>query len=340
MTASEDTGATIWYDGALLTVEGKGWQATESFYDRLPAKAKGMVPDGVWGLSRASAGICIRFATDASSLQVRWSLTESELSMHHMPATGKSGVDLYGRDPAGNWTFLGNGRALQMSNTASFETRSASECLLYLPLYNGVTAVAIGISKDNRLAPPPASVRDRRKPIVFYGTSITQGGCASRPGLAYTAIVGRKLDVPVINLGFSGSARMEPELADLLAELDPSVYVIDSLWNMSPAQVAERIEPCVRKLRRAHPETPILLAEDSNVWGTTPTEKGRVLRSVHEKLTSEGIKRLAFLSNEEMLETDGEGTVDGCHPNDLGMMRHAAAFVKALSGFKAELGLR
>ena len=120
-------------------------------------------------------------------------------------------------------------------------------------------------------------------------------------------------------------------MADLLVELDASVYVLDSLWNMGSGTVTERIESCVRKLRKAHPDTPILLPEDSNVWNVTPTEKGRLLRAVHKKLTKEGVRRVYFLSNEKMLGTDREGTVDGCHPNDLGMMRHAAAFAKALA---------
>ncbi len=166
---------------------------------------------------------------------------------------------------------------------------------------------------------------------MFYGTSITQGGCASRPGMASTAIVRRELDVPVVNLGFSGNGRMEPEMADLLAELDPAVYVLDCLWNMRPAEVSERVAPFVRTLRTARPDTPILLVEDSSVRNTTPTEKGTILRRIHEELTTEGIGNLHFLSNRDMLGTDGDGTVDGCHPNDVGMIRQAAVFTKSLA---------
>ncbi len=136
---------------------------------------------------------------------------------------------------------------------------------------------------------------------------------------------------PVINLGFSGSGRMEPEMAELLAELDPSVYVLDCLWNMSPDLVSTRIEPFVKTLRAAHPDTPILLAEDCSVRNVCPTEKGTILRKIYEKLTAEGIQNLYFLSNEGMLGDDTEGTVDGCHPNDLGMMRQAEVFAQALA---------
>jgi len=158
-----------------------------------------------------------------------------------------------------------------------------------------------------------------------------QGGCASRPGMAATAITGRELDIPVINLGFSGSGKMEPEMAGLLGELDPSAYVLDCLWNMDARMVKERVEPFVRALRRAHPETPIFLAEDSSYRNVTPTEKGRIVNSIYEKLAKEGMKGLYWISNRGMLGADSEGTVDGCHPNDLGMMRQAEVFVRDLA---------
>jgi len=321
---------TLWYDCKLLQIDGKGWVDTESFYDRLPEKARKTAPTNVWILSHNSAGICVRFKTDAASVKVRWKLLNKNLALPHMPATGVSGVDLYARDKSGRWCFVKNGRPIAVSNVASFNLTSAEEYMLYLPLYNGVKSVEIGLDKKSTVSKPAASTS---KPIVFYGTSITQGACASRPGMAATAIVGRRLDIPVINLGFSGSAKMEPEMADLLSELDPAVYVIDCLWNMNnldPNEVSQRAGPLVRKLRTAHPDTPILLVEDSNFKNITPTPKGYILRSIYEKLKKQDIKNLYFLSNESMLGKDGEGTVDGCHPNDLGMMRQADVFIKAL----------
>lgn len=323
-------GTNVWYDGTLLAIEGKGWTNVAAYYDRLPADAQSNVTAAVWGLSHDSAGMCLRFSTDASRIQVRWSVLKANLAMPHMPATGVSGVDLYGRDESGVWRFVGNGRPTAVSNCAAFGVKAGADHVLYLPLYNGIQSIQIGIPGGRILSSPGKSDGPRGRPVLFYGTSITQGGCASRPGLATPAIVGRELDVPVINLGFSGSGRMEPAMAKLLAELDPSVYVLDCLWNMDAALVSERVEPFVRELRKARPDTPILLAEDSSVRNVTPTEKGRILRSIHEKLVNEGMKGLHFLSNADMLGNDGEGTVDGTHPNDLGMMRQAAVFVKAL----------
>ena len=335
-TANADD-KTVWVDCKNLVVEGKGWTETQSFYDRLPAKAEGKVTPSVWGLSHHSAGMCVPFTSDAPSIQVRWTLLPNgSLSMPHMPATGVSGVDLYSQDnQSGRWSFVANGRPAAVTNTAKFTPPAGQPCLLYLPLYNGVTSVEIGIPQGSTLAGSDPAAIKHRKPIVIYGTSITQGGCASRPGLAFPAIVGRQLNTPVINLGFSGSGQMEPAMAELLADLDPSAYVLDCLWNMSPELVSTRVEPFVKTLRAARPETPIWLAEDCSIRSVCPTEKGSILRTIHQKLTAAGVQNLHFLSNQGMLGDDTEGTVDGCHPNDLGMMRQADVFAKALSSVLA-----
>jgi hypothetical protein len=325
-----DDGQTLWYDCKDLAIEGKGWTDTLSYYDRLPARAHGRVPEDVWTFSRCSAGLCVYFAADAPSVQVRWTLRNEMLAMLHMPATAVSGVDLYRRNEAGQWRFWGNGRPDAPVNAVTFSPPAGSECLLYLPLYNGVKSVVIGIPKYRTLRTPATEAIRRRKSIVFYGTSIVQGGCASRPGMAAAAVVGRALDVHVINLGFNGCGRIEPEVADLMAELDPSVFVVDCLWNVQPELVATRAAPFVGRLRASRPSTPILLAEDSSFQSVSPTPRGRVLRGIFETLVAAGDTNLHFLSNQDMLGSDGEGTVDGCHPNDLGMLRQAAVFSKAL----------
>jgi len=326
--------STLWYDCKDLLIEGKGWTDTQSFYDRLPAKAEKLVREPVWGLSHNSAGICARFNTDAKSIQVRWTVTSENLAMGHMPATGVSGIDLYAKEKDGKWWFKPShkNRIKATTNTATFDLPGDEEYMLYLPLYNGVKSIEIGIDKENTISKP--DLVKCQKPIVFYGTSITQGGCASRPGMATPAIVGRRLGIPIINLGFSGSARMEPEVADLLAELDPEIYVIDALWNMNQgddADKAKRADTLVRKLRAAHPTTPIVLVEDSSYRNITPTPKGLVLRAAYEELVRQGVENLYFLPNESMLGEDGEGTVDGCHFTDLGMMRQAEVFIKILT---------
>jgi lysophospholipase L1-like esterase len=317
----------VWYDATLLGIEGKGWLNTESDYDRLPLTAKEIVREPVWELSHCSAGISVRFATNAETLNVRWTLTNKDLDMPHMPATGVSGIDLYAMDITGNLMFCANGRPTDVSNAALFTLPASNQYVLYLPLYNGVNELEIGIPREMRLSKFEES--DLKDAIVFYGTSITQGGCASRPGMAATSIVSRRLNTPVINLGFSGNGQMDIELAELLCEIDPAMYVLDCLWNMSSDLVMERVEPFIKRLRTIRPSTPIILVEDSSIRNV-PTPKGDILRRIYAKLKAEGDENLYLLPNTGMLGEDWEGTVDGVHPNDLGMARQAAVFTKYL----------
>ncbi|NLB55348.1 MAG: hypothetical protein GX811_06205, partial [Lentisphaerae bacterium] len=238
-----------WYDAKSLTVEGKGWDDTEEFFDRLPARSKEVVRDEVWTLSKHSAGISLHFSTDATSLAVRW---DGCKAMHHMPATGVSGLDLYvwhGK----KWRWLAVGIAIkQINENQLFIDLPAKErkFILYMPLYNSIHTVELGVPGGATIkASPPR----RKKPIVFYGTSITQGGCASRPGMCYTGIIGRALNRPTINLGFSGNGRMDPEVVDLLCELDPAAYVLDTLPNMNADTVRQFTEDGVRKLLATRP---------------------------------------------------------------------------------------
>ncbi len=332
-TVSEPN-ALHWQSVSPAQVEGMGWRdGTAAPFDRLPARAEQTVPPAVWRLARHSAGLHYDFVTDAPRLSVRWSLTSEELAMPHMPATGVSGVDLYSRPgPGAAWRLVGNGRPSQQNdNVANFTlTGERREYRLYFPLYNGVTKMEVGLPEGHSLAPAPGTDATARRPVVFYGTSITQGGCASRPGMAFPSIVGRQLNRPVINLGFSGNGKMEMALADLLCDLKPSVIVLDCLRNMSIAQVEERVEPFVRRLRRQFPDTPILLAEEPSLALPPESDRGKIVRETVEKLQKEGMTGLHYLPMRYALGDDGEGTVDTVHPNDLGMMRMAEAFVAGL----------
>ncbi|MEA1997567.1 MAG: SGNH/GDSL hydrolase family protein [Gemmatimonadota bacterium] len=317
-----DSASTRWYDVLLLGVEGRGWTATEDYYDRLPAKAKGVVRDPVWSLSRNSAGLCVRFLTDAGSISVSW---DGGGGMPHMPATGRSGVDLY-MEVDGEWRFRAVGKPDVEWTTKTLSGKlpgKETRYILYLPLYNSVTKVEIGIPEGAVIAGVP---RPEGKPIVFYGTSITQGGCASRTGMAYPAILGRRLDRETINLGFSGNGRMEPEVAALLAELDPAVYVIDCIPNVGE-KIGELTGPLVRVIREKHPDTYILLVEDVRPWDE---KANRELRAAYRRLLAAGDKNVFLLKGRGMIGDDGEALVDGRHPSDLGFQRMADAFEPVL----------
>ncbi len=331
----------VWHDVRQLELEGQGWADIKAPYDRLPAKAEGVVRPAVWGLSRHAAGLCVRFVTDATALHARWSLTSDRLALPHMPATGVSGLDLYVRDGAGRWQWLAVGRPTAQTNAAQLIgglSPGKREFLLYLPLYNGVSAVEVGVPKGATLTKGPSRPPERQRPIVFYGTSITQGGCASRPGMVHTAILGRRLDRPIINLGFSGNGTMDLEVARLLAELDAAVFVIDCLPNMVAKQVEERAEPFVRTLFRARPKTPVLLVEDRTYTNAHAFESQRqrhvasraALRKVHDLLDLHKAGGVHYLAGDKLLGDDSEATVDGSHPTDLGFQRQADAFEKAL----------
>ena len=184
-----------------------------------------------------------------------------------------------------------------------------------------MSELRLGVEEGARIGPAAERPAERRLPIVFYGTSITQGGCASRAGMCHPAMVGRWLDRPVINLGFSGSGKMEPELATLLGELPAALFVLECLPNMTTSMVGERVAPFVLALRQAQPTTPILLVE-SPLGG--PDNPGNVaLRRVFAELDVDGVHALYFVRGGELLAGRENGTVDGVHPTDLGFSRMA-----------------
>jgi hypothetical protein len=331
----EESTEVSWHDVRDWGVEGKGWaeSETEKYFDRLPARAKGVVRDPVWNLSRHSAGMLARFHTDASEIWVDYEVTSPSLAMPHMPATGVSGVDLYGEDEQGRWSWLAVSRPTQVRTQAQLITGLAPGprgYTLYLPLYNGTESLKVGVPPGSEFA----AIQPREeKPIVFYGTSITHGACASRPGMPHPAILGRRLGRPTVNLGFSGNGKMEPEVGALLAELDPAVYVIDCLPNMIGSEVAERTVPLVNQLRTAHPDTPILLVED-RTYANTPflplrqqrhRESRAAFRAAYESLLQAGQTKLGYIDGETLLGSDRDDTTDGSHPSDLGFFRQAEA---------------
>lgn len=332
-----------WHDISAWGVEGRGWDDVESYYDRLPAKAHGMVRPAVWDrLSHHSSGMCVRFVTDAPAISARWRLRFPDLALPHMPATGVSGLDLYTRADKLLWRWAGVGKPERQNNDSCLVTGldpGRREYMLYLPLYNGVERVAVGVDKNAFIAPAPPRRASRRRPICFYGTSITQGGCASRPGMAYPAIIGRRLDWPFINLGFSGNGKAEPEMAELLAELDPALYVLDCLTNMDEESVAERIEFMVKTLRAGHPLTPIVIVECVRRTNEGVVAEKRNIASVrtlamHEafdRLIAQGVERLYVVREERLTGSDGEGTVDSMHATDLGFSRMADALTPVLN---------
>ncbi len=327
------TNGVMWIDGEKLPLEGKAFADTTRYYDRLTEKVTTNVNAGVRGMRSHSAGLQFRFKTSSKKLIFKWLPLNSGLAMHHMPATGMSGIDVYAQGADGVWRYVKTGLIYDAVKGGKLEIpwTPGAPCLVNLPLYNGVKSFTLGIETNATIAALPPRASGISRPVVFYGTSITHGGCASRPGLAFVNIVGRKLDVPVVNLGFSGSGKMELEMSEHLARIDASCYVLDCLWNMrSSGMVKERYEPFIRNLRALRANVPILMAERYEFTNASPDENDVFIRKLYEKLIAEGWKNLYYLPKTGMMPADAEGTVDAVHPNDLGMMTLADGFGKAL----------
>lgn len=334
-----------WYDplhegnkSAVSFIQNQGWNEDGGNYNRLPLRAQGKVSDKVWSLSRESAGLSVCFKTNATDIQVRYKVTGAH-SMPHMPATGISGVDLYRHIDQGfcfgSYSF-GDTIYYSYHIDRGNAIGSEQEYTLYLPLYNGVKCLEIGVPQQNVLTFIPAVIR---KPVVLYGTSIAQGACASRPGMAWGNIVNRWLDIPVINLGFSGNGKLEQEVLDFICEQDAAVFILDCMANMgdySKEEIEERVKKAVHRIR-SHHDAPILLVEHAGYSnGTTNrlqfdtyTRCNHAQAEAFRQLKKEGVKQIFYLSHEE-LALNPDSWVDYVHPSDFGMIQQAEAVRKKL----------
>ncbi|MBI4978259.1 MAG: SGNH/GDSL hydrolase family protein [Spirochaetes bacterium] len=319
-----------WYDIRDWGVEGKGYDDTLRYYDRLPPKAESMVPKVVWDLSRTATGMCAWFETDASEIHAKWVLGSPQINEMNFPAAGFSGLDLYA-DDNGSLRWAGAGHLVKdqrpeqclISGMAGNNRRYC----IYLPIRNPLESAAIGIPKGSRFTPVPPR---KSKPVVFYGTSIVHGAYASHSGMIHPSIIGRRLHTPVINLGFSGNAKMERALAELIAEIDASVYVIDALPNMDMALVQERADVFMRTLHKLRPHIPAVYIEDrplTNWWLRPATiisqeAKWREFRRIYDNVRADG-GYMHYIEGRALFGTDCEASLDTSHPSDLGFMRMA-----------------
>lgn len=338
----------VYTDARELSLIGQGFETAEG-YTRLPENLKGKVRDAVWDLGQNSAGLAIRFRSNSSCIGARWTLLNN-FSMAHMAGTGIRGLDLYALDGKGNWRFVGTAQPNGKESANIFVRRmngEEKEFLMYLPLYDGVVKLEVGVDSTAYIAKPQESVLtgvEGKKPVVFYGTSITQGGCVSRPGMAYPAIVSRKLQRDAVNLGFSGNGRMDRVMADEIAGIDACAYVIDCLPNCTQEIVKDSTEYFIGKIARTHPQVPVYMVSNPPfpyVWVDARDKKdledeNALWYALYEKLKKEGCSNLQYINVYdgkwgEFLGGDEEETVDGVHLTDTGAMRLAEIFCKELS---------
>lgn len=310
-----------------LRLEGFAWKNQNPFY-RLPETfTEADVSSGALALAHHTAGGCIRFRSDSARIMIRAELDYiSDLS--HMPRTGSAGFDSFQRN--GDETFIYNltvfPNALQTKiNTLCGVNRQGGTCewQLNLPLYAGVRKIEIGIEPDSSLFVP--SRHKTASPILFYGSSITQGACASRPGNAYSSLLCRRLDVEQINLGFSGSAKGETAIAKAIAKLNLSAFVFDYDHNSpNPEHLKATHESFFQVIRAEQPELPIIILSKCNFtnWGDD-AQRRSVIRKTCENAWASGDRNVFFVDGESLFQHDMRDccTVDGTHPNDLGFFR-------------------
>ena len=322
-----------------LTILGRPLP-NQTTYQRFPDSLASLLRKPVWQLSTNSTGIAVYFESNSTSISAKWK-TGDKTNFPHVAATLVKGVDLYALDN-NQWYYVGIGKPnnpiYQDAAIIKGLDGSTRQFLMYLPDYETTDSLLIGIDSTSFIQHVTSSVFANKKPIVFYGTSIVQGASAMRSGMAYPAIIERGLQTETINLGFSGNGQLEIILADIMAKIDASCYVIDCGPNLSPELAAERTLPFLQRLRKNKPTAPILLVAQIE-YPTTRfvSSVDQKVKKVNEvflnsfnQLKKEGDKNLFFLPSQGIIGEDGEGTVDGVHLTDLGFYRIAGAIKKKL----------
>ena len=333
-----------WYEPKF--VEGICMLDSSNIFHRLPISMKDSVRKPVWDLSENTAGEFIHFKTSATEISVKYTLASNIFSMPHMPSTGVSGLDLFALDVNGNWNWA-PGR-YHFGDTCSYVFKnlflaknhtSVVDFYLYLPLYNSVKWLSIGVNEKDSFV---FARKRKEKPIVAYGTSILQGAVASRPGLAWTNILQRNIGRTVINLGFSGNGRFEKPIFDLMARVDAEMYILDCMPNLTKGYTEEdiknRVQYGVDKLREKNRNVPILFTEHAIGYAPYFMDTARmneyhhsslVIEKIFHELQDSGMKNIYLLTDKE-IGFDINSTTEGLHPNDIGMMKYAVAYEKKI----------
>jgi len=349
MTLNEaDADGIIWLDPREVPFKLSGfeWIQEDNIYRRLPVRPDWEIRDAVDQLANHTAGGQIRFRSNSKKILIRVELREKS-GMYHMPATGQSGFDLYMKDGevqryVRTTRFPADTISYQVELLDS-DQKQMRDFTLNFPLYNGVNSVLVGIEAQSRIRTPKPFSRPGK--IVIYGTSITQGGCVARPGMAYSNILSRKLDVAFVNLGFSGNGRGEPALAHLINQISGTSFIILDYEANAGNTIFNTLDPFVAILREKHPDTPILIMSKiryaSEPLGSPADKELMSRRDFQRNLVDEkrisGDKNIYFLDGSEILGDDyDECTVDGTHPTDLGSARIADALLPAIEEILAK----
>lgn len=329
----------VYHDARQFPLFGSVVPVEDGFV-RFPDSLKSQVKrEFLYTLGTNTAGMSIRFSSDATSLGAKW-LSTIELEMNHMTPVGIRGLDLYTLDDNNEWTFVNSVRPecnKKESNASiiSGMEKKMREYLLFMPLYDGIDSLYIGVDSNAVIHAPKVNLPVREKPIVVYGTSITQGACASRPGMAYTNILERELNREIYNFGFSGNGQLDLEVADLMVTIDAGMIVLDCLPNNTASQLEERIGPFYRFIREHCPNVPILLVESplfpimrfNAETANDINKKNVVLKEFYDKIKATGAENIYYMNCEDFFDGNVDATVDNYHFTDIGF-RHFADKLK------------
>jgi len=299
-------------------------------YRRMPEDAAKAVSEGVYRLHTNTAGGRVRFVTDSSYVAIVAKMSRIG-KMPHFAFTGSAGFDLY----AGNRyvkTFVPPVNISEgYESVIDIGQNELRDITVNFPLYSNVEELYIGIQDTAVLREAPAY--KNKKPVVYYGSSITQGGCASRPGMSYQSILSRRFDLDYVNLGFSGSARAEDTVTEYIKNLDMSLFVYDYDHNApSSEHLANTHEKMFKAVRAEHPDIPvIIMSRPKHLLNAEEQKRLKIIEATYNNAVSLGDKNVYFLNGEQLTRLcGGEGTVDGCHPTDLGFASMAEALAKVM----------
>lgn len=340
-----------------FALHGVTYAENENRYRRM-TKEVAEAPDlgeGVPYLCYCTSGGRLRFKTNSPYVALKCVMPNQDI-MEHMPMVGSFGFSIYSDGKyAGKYSPIWKNMLNPIEGDipkdgvyysvdygkVSFDGinylpgTGIREIELHFPLYGGVVELFIGLKEGSEILPPRAYTYT--KPVVFYGSSITEGGCASHSGNDYVALVSRWLDTEFLNLGFSGSAKGEKTMVDYLASLDPSIYVIDYDHNAPNAEHLRRTHyPLYEAIREKHPTTPIVFMSKPDCdYDPEAEERKAVIYATYQKALGIGDKNVSFIDGKTLFgEEDRDAcTVDKCHPNDLGFYRMAKAVYPVLQKY-------
>ncbi len=291
-------------------------------YRRMPEAVSKTVSEGVYFLHANTAGGRVRFKTDSKYVAISAKMGEGE-HFPHMALTGVAGFDIYTRidgEERYKATFTPPIDFVDgYESVTDFETEEVRDITINFPLYYEVCELYIGLSENAKILAP--TKYNTEKPIVYYGSSITQGGCASRPGMSYQAILTRRFNCDHMNLGFSGAGKGEAAMIEYLSSVEMSVFVMDYDHN---APTAEHLmvthEKLFKAVRENHPDIPIIIMSMPVYYLNDIQKKRRdIIRQTYENAVKDGDKNVYFIPGNTLMKyAKGEGTVDSCHPNELG----------------------